>query len=110
MASYRCELESLTGVANYDYVGSVHGQWGNTGRPLLPIPSYCTTMLMWMKRDIPDGASIDILTGAPPVGMENCRIGPAAKMPDIVLIHLGTVDLVNAHYTVASTVAGASAR
>ena len=95
----------MTGVVNYDYVGSVHGQWGNIGRPLLPIPSYCTTMLDVDEEGHSGWSTIDILNGAPTSWDGKLSDWAAAKMPDIVLIHLGTIDLVNAHYTAEDTAA-----
>jgi lysophospholipase L1-like esterase len=105
MASYRCELESLTGVTNYDYVGSVHGQWGNTGRPLLPVPSYCTTMADVDEEGHSGYAIANILAGASS-WPGNLLSWATAADPDLVLIHLGTVDLVENGATVVNTVVG----
>ncbi len=112
MASYRCELEKLTGVANYDYVGSVHGQLGNIGRPVAchHHPVTAPHGRLWMKRGIP---VIKSITSSPAHSSWPGKLlsWATAADPDIVLVHLGTVDLtLTLHYSVASTVPRQSAR
>jgi len=108
MASYRCQLENLTGTTNYDYVGSVHGQWGvNISRPLLPVPSYCTTMADLDQEGHSGWATSNILAGAGS-WPGNLQSWATAANPDIVLIHLGTIDLVENGATADSAVNGIS--
>jgi acyl-CoA thioesterase-1 len=110
-ASYRCDLENLTGVANFDYVGSVYGQMGN-GTQVNP-PATCNnpnhsnwTMLDWDEEGHSGWRVDNILDGDP----QRPQLGKLenwapAYHPDIVLIHLGTVDF-GYNESVSSTVAG----
>ena len=102
MASYRCELQKKLDLAKYDFVGSVHGQWGVNPYPLLPTPEYC--VMGDYDEEGHSGYRIeDILNGASswPGKLQSWA---AAAKPDLVLIHLGTVDLKD-DQSVSSTVA-----
>ena len=103
MASYRCELQKLTGVSNFNYVGSVHGQLGFGTPP--PPPNYCP-MGDWDNEGHSGFRIDDILAGAGS-WPGNLLSWATAAHPDIVLVHLGTVDLVQ-NESVESTVAGIS--
>ena len=91
--SYRCELYKKLIAAGYsfDFVGSVHGQWGNTGRTLLPPPGYCT----WGDYDEEghSGFKVDNILAGAGSWPGNLLSWATAAQPDIVLVHLGTVDL-----------------
>ncbi len=105
--SYRCELQKQLTTAGYtyDFVGSVHGQWGtNIGRPLLPPPSYCT-MTDFDEEGHSGWRVDDILIGASQSWPGNLQSWATSANPDIVLIHLGTVDLTSGE-SVDSTVTG----
>jgi acyl-CoA thioesterase-1 len=106
MSSYRCELYNKLLAAGYsfNFVGSVHGQWGNLNRSLTPPgpPGYCG-MVDWDEEGHSGWSTIDILIGAIASWPGKLSDWAAAEMPDIVLIHLGTIDLVNAHYTPEDT-------
>lgn len=97
MASYRCELYKSLFAAGYrvDFVGSVHGQWG-TGTPSYPKfnpPSYCD-MVDWDEEGHSGWAIYNILNGAS-AWPGNLQSWANAVVPDVVLIHLGTVNFIN---------------
>ena len=105
--SYRCLLYQKLVAAGYsfDFVGSVHGQWGNNDRTLLPPPGYCT----WPDYDEEGHSGYridDILAGADSWPGE-LQTWAASAHPDLVLVYLGTVDLLQ-NESVASTVDGIS--
>lgn len=93
MASYRCELYKSLAAAGYsvDFVGSVHGQWGN-GYPEIDPPTYCT-MIDWDQEGHSGWAIYHILDGA---GSWPGTLATWATQytPDVVLIHLGTNNFV----------------
>ncbi len=100
-ASYRCPLyRALTaaGVA-VDFVGSIHGQLDNTQPP----PPACQNQFDWDHEGHSGYRVDDILDGV--AGRPgNLQSWAAAAHPDVVLIHLGTNDLMQ-NESVDSTVA-----
>ena len=110
--SYRCELQKLLTTAGYayDFVGTVHGQWGvNIGHPLLPPPDYCT-MTDFDQEGHSGWGVYDILNGAPlpnPSWPGKLSSWAASDNADVVLVHLGTIDLTSGD-SVDSTVTGIS--
>jgi hypothetical protein len=97
MASYRCELHKSLVAAGYsvDFVGSVHGQWGtgtSSDHNFTP-PSYCD-MVDWDEEGHSGWAIYNILSGAP-AWPGNLQSWANAAVPDVVLIHLGTVNFIN---------------
>ena len=96
LASYRCELlRKLVSTYNVDFVGSVHGQWGILSQPQTPLPAYCTYPNSDWDEEGHSGWRIDdILNGAPQSWPGNLQSWATAAMPDVVLIHLGTVDFI----------------
>lgn len=102
MASYRCELQKKLDLAKFDFVGSVHGQWGVNLYPQLPTPDYCT--MGDLDQEGHSGYRIeDILNGAS-TWNGKLQAWAAAAKPDLVLVHLGTVDFIKGQ-SVDSTVA-----
>lgn len=107
-ASYRCELQKLTGVSSYNYVGRVHGQLGSSNPPLFevpPPPDYCA--MADLDNEGHSGYRIDDILAGAGSWPGNLLSWAIADNPDIVLIHLGTVDLTSGE-SVDSTVTGIS--
>ena len=93
-ASYRCVLYQNLTSAGYalDFVGSVHGQWGNSKANLSP-PTTCN-MLDWDQEGHSGWAIYHILNGVPGSWPGNLQTWASTHVPDVVLIHLGTNNFV----------------
>ena len=78
-ASYRCALYQNLTSAGYsvDFVGSVHGQWGNSKANLTP-PNTCS-MLDWDQEGHSGWAIYHILNGVPGSQMSSRMVGRPAK-------------------------------
>jgi len=100
-ASYRCPLYRALLAAGLpvDFVGSIHGQLDSSTPP----PAACQTNFDWNHEGHSGYRIDDILNGV--AGRPGSLLSWAtAAQPDVVLIHLGTNDLIQ-NKSVAGTVA-----
>lgn len=91
--SYRYWLYKSLLAAGYsvDFVGSVHGQYGN---PPVPPPACCQDF-DWDEEGHSGWRADQILNGAPPTYPTSYKLSAWVQdyQPDIVLVHIGTNDL-----------------